>query len=647
MCRHTLKSFTMNFKSNYDLFLCTMLFGLLIISIVNEQSIYGDFGDGSGGDGSGGNPSGGGGCSNCVSPTIAFDKSGSTRLVENGISFSNGNIFDVELYTHNLPLQSFHVDETISVDFQIYEDQGYDNISYAKLSIIDYMIKGGIIIDSSKSSIVWDNGVVTTNDQNQLFGDANATLIPNDDYTATAGFSFSINEELPTSTLKFEVRDADNNNQYTYFFDSFKITSVQFLDFVDTHSDVNLPNLLPEQNNSPNESEKQNSTELEDLIQIESERKDALNIIVSEHVERGEYAEALNVYEILKKEFSSDHNVYNDYGYAYLQAGLDNKALEKFEQGLEISPDDIRLQNNRIIAIFNLGNYDLALEESDKTLEQSPNDPTTLGMKSLILVVMERYDDGEIVANEILKINPVNVDALTTLAVLEIEKQNFATAYYYLSIVIEQDPNFFYALLLQSMVADEINDTDASLNSIHIADSLQADALKNISSNALKVKYFKEDANPIESIKLILANSYFDSLEYDKSLILVDDILIDNPDNLDANELKEKINTELNNNSIINEIQIIKSSIQIIIVPILLFSLFLLFYYHIWKRRNPKRFFISTKKTTTSSPIITRNLIPVTRKNVQYKDIMDAVHIVAEVSILALTLILIMFTGGF
>lgn len=630
---------------------------IFVLVILMPVSVYGQgSGIGSGGGSSGGgsnsdagaNFSGGGGCSDCFAPTLGLDKNGVIRLVDDGLTI-NGNSFNVELYFQDIPTQVLYTDETVEIILKILEDRGPGNIEFVTLSFINYDVVGGVVSDDIKSSITWtrDSGILV-NDKIQMLQNVHADLTPNTDDTASAVFSFQITKEIDLlPAMKIQVSDAQKNVWNNYFENAISVKRDSSSPLISTtspleiNSEDNIPALPFDQSNIDSTLTEQDVLSLFGmLVQIDSERKDALNAQAGNYIKQTEFRKALEIYTQLNEEYQDDPDVLNNVGYTYLQSGQDQKALEYFEKALVINPNDIQIQNNKIIAIFNLGNYTTALLESDKTLEQAPQDEITLGMKALILAAIGNYDEAQTVTNQVLKINPNNVDALTVLAISNLENKNLVLSHYYLTVVTELDPTFYYALLLQSKVSHGIENYADSNKSYDDAISLpKVNAANNITDKFISVKYFSDSMDPIREMRLLVAENYYSLQDYDFALDLTEDILNDDPRNVGALELRKQIIAATTEHDGINDVQEITEIMKLILYPMSLLSSFIIIY-RVWRKINPKRIFQIKNFDGVSTNTVKRSTKFYMRDGVKFPELLDIIRAVGDVSVLIITAIL-------
>lgn len=110
-------------------------------------------------------------------------------------------------------------------------------------------------------------------------------------------------------------------------------------------------------------------------------------------LESGEEEKIPEVYEEII-DIDPSYENYRKRGYIYASLGKIDEALEDFDKGLELEPDDVLSWIGKSNAYVEKKNYEEALKCCEKALEIEPEDTIALGVKASILTEMERYKDS-------------------------------------------------------------------------------------------------------------------------------------------------------------------------------------------------------------------------------------------------------------
>jgi tetratricopeptide (TPR) repeat protein len=107
---------------------------------------------------------------------------------------------------------------------------------------------------------------------------------------------------------------------------------------------------------------------------------------------------------------------YRDKGYAQIQLGKYNEAIQTFDQGLSLYPKDKMLWNNKGFANYNLGKYPEALAAYNNAILAEKNYTIALINKGDTLSKMGDYTAAVGAYTKALESDPGNQDATTGLA---------------------------------------------------------------------------------------------------------------------------------------------------------------------------------------------------------------------------------------
>jgi len=87
------------------------------------------------------------------------------------------------------------------------------------------------------------------------------------------------------------------------------------------------------------------------------------------------------------------------------------RALEEFDKGLEINPQDAEIWRYRDSALYMLGRYEEALEAFDKSLEINPKNENVWSFKGSTLYMLDRPEKALKAFDKVLQKNPNKLEA--------------------------------------------------------------------------------------------------------------------------------------------------------------------------------------------------------------------------------------------
>ena len=133
----------------------------------------------------------------------------------------------------------------------------------------------------------------------------------------------------------------------------------------------------------------------------------------------GRYDEAIEACNKALEIKPNSADAWSNKGNTLSKLGRRDEAFEAYEKALEINPNDAVTWNNKSIALEELGRYEEALEAYDKALEIKPNfadawynKANALGNLGRTDEAVKAYNKGLEFIDEVLKIDPENIDAL-------------------------------------------------------------------------------------------------------------------------------------------------------------------------------------------------------------------------------------------
>jgi len=99
--------------------------------------------------------------------------------------------------------------------------------------------------------------------------------------------------------------------------------------------------------------------------------------------------------------------VYYDYkGNSLLESKRYEDAIEFFDMGIRLNPDDPGIHNNKGNALFKMQRYQEAIVEFDKAIELNPNNPDHHYNKGIVLLEMQRYQEAIVEFDKAIELNP-------------------------------------------------------------------------------------------------------------------------------------------------------------------------------------------------------------------------------------------------
>ena len=138
----------------------------------------------------------------------------------------------------------------------------------------------------------------------------------------------------------------------------------------------------------------------------------------------GRHDEAIQNLETLLKSSPDFAMAHNDLGVLYYQIGDKNRAREHYENAAQLEPEDITFQKN--LADFyciELGQFENAMQIYIKVLEKYPEDIEVLMAIGYICETLDKSDDARDFYNQVLSIEPWNMEARQKLDNLNVMRK--------------------------------------------------------------------------------------------------------------------------------------------------------------------------------------------------------------------------------
>ena len=456
-------------------------------------------------------PSAGGGGSKEVPPTLGLLES--IRVIEHGFTIDN-NQFVVEYYKQKLPVTTVFQGEEVIVGLFPYEHKGVDNLSHVELGLkLHEYTQEGVKIEDTLATLVWDKdrGLEIKDDTN-LVEHVKVVVIPMDNHVNHVMFSFKFTQTSDPMDIRTTIWNQDRvawNNIFENAIQVISKTSL-FEDNVDqltsvhnntSHNTVtelhpmgkNVTNasshntvteLHPMVKNVTNASSHNTVTDLNDkfydlfdtVVELNDELYNLKLELANKHINEFEYDVAIKIYEDLLAKDEFDPFVYNYLGGVYILLQQYDKAYNHIERSLELKPKHPLFTLNYAILLFNTEKYGEALTVINN-LELTPEyEIKILGLKSLILTVMnENPESVEPIIEKVLGADENNVDALVSKAIIYKTNGDLHGAQHILDKVVSLDNTFYFALVLNSQVYAELGEYEKAELFLQ-----QADAFGNV-----------------------------------------------------------------------------------------------------------------------------------------------------------------------
>jgi tetratricopeptide (TPR) repeat protein len=219
-----------------------------------------------------------------------------------------------------------------------------------------------------------------------------------------------------------------------------------------------------------------------------------------------------------------------------------SKAMNLFDDYLVNHPDDDKFRYQKAKILSQSGNLSDAQNEMEIVLNRSPDNKDYQLLNAQLLVWLDKdLDVAEENLNNVLSRDPGNMDALITLANLNFQKNDLASAQIYVDEGLKADPfNEDLIQLNKSIQLQKKRNEDAATY------SLLEQARKNVFSKNCEeaVYYYKEYLKEPASdpyLKKELAEAYLCSKNYNDAIKIYDELIAKYPDDYDLSKQLAKI----------------------------------------------------------------------------------------------------------
>ena len=136
------------------------------------------------------------------------------------------------------------------------------------------------------------------------------------------------------------------------------------------------------------------------------------------------------------------------------------QALDTFDQGLKLNPDDSNLYNNKGVSYFRLEDYKSSIDMYDKSIELNHNDSFPLNNKGISLKCLRRFKESLYCFEKGIQIDPVSYcnkanclrelgnynEALNYYDKAKKKKKNYSNSFYYKGITYNYLGNYKEAI---------------------------------------------------------------------------------------------------------------------------------------------------------------------------------------------------------
>lgn len=174
-------------------------------------------------------------------------------------------------------------------------------------------------------------------------------------------------------------------------------------------------------------------TDFGKALEQNSASADALNGLIRAYTLSKNFRDALRYVQIAVEQYPANPEFLLRWGIILNLDGASDEAIEQFDKGLAMSPDEnitLQLLMNRATAEINVSNFAAAIEDYDKAIELSPRNTSVYNCRGLANYRSENY--GEAVADftNALDLNPtLNLPYYNRgLAFLKMEQRQKACA---------------------------------------------------------------------------------------------------------------------------------------------------------------------------------------------------------------------------
>jgi tetratricopeptide (TPR) repeat protein len=182
------------------------------------------------------------------------------------------------------------------------------------------------------------------------------------------------------------------------------------------------------------------------LIQANKETKDGLATVYmnrgTAYSVGGDYDRAIQDYNQSLQLNPNDADAYYNRGYAYGAKGQDEQALNDFDQALKLKPDHALVFQIRGNIYLRQGDYPRALHDFDELVRLAPNDPISFDYRGNAYDAKGDFDHALQDLDQAVKLGPKNAGLLLDRGLVYVHKRDFDRAIQDDDQAVRLNPNF-------------------------------------------------------------------------------------------------------------------------------------------------------------------------------------------------------------
>jgi tetratricopeptide (TPR) repeat protein len=218
------------------------------------------------------------------------------------------------------------------------------------------------------------------------------------------------------------------------------------------------------------------------------------------------------------------------------------KAIKRYDDYLlnNYSDYEVRYQKARLLS--QAGNLDDARNEMEVVLNQAPNNKNYKLLHGQLLVWLdEDLDVAEKNINDVLSKNPGNIDALIALANLNFQKNDLASADYYVSRAFSLDPKNNDLMRLERSIEMQRKNNEES-ETYSLLEQAREYTFKKQCNKAIDYyKMYLKEPTANQYLKKELADAYLCDNNYDAAIKVYGELVLKYPDDYDLAKQLAKI----------------------------------------------------------------------------------------------------------
>ena len=180
-----------------------------------------------------------------------------------------------------------------------------------------------------------------------------------------------------------------------------------------------------------------------------------------------EYDAALSVLNTILSIDPTNITVINFKASVYSQMNNYDEAISTYEQALTIDPNDESTLANEATAMLNKGHVSNSLDTINKILTTDPKNISALSFKSMLLALLNRFDESSLIDDQILSLDSNQAQNVLSLkADLLIKSGQYEATLPILNKLLILQPTNYNMLFDKAFVLDKLTRYDESLSTI-------------------------------------------------------------------------------------------------------------------------------------------------------------------------------------